>query len=219
MARLKVHGKGDKERIVWLTLEARQQVEQWLQIRAESESQALFLNQHRRRLSVAGVQYRLKQYCQQAGVKVSCHQLRHTFARRLAEQNMPIDSLAKLMGHANLQTTQGYIDGADPTVRIDFLAAVHNLDRWVAPTGSQSAQPVDLASFPPVSPDERPDHEAVLAKFSHLGRDLPGWLWSQLYRHTLRRMTGWTTHQVEKRTRYLSPINTSCGKERTLTNK
>lgn len=211
LARLKVRGKGAKERIVWLTLEAGQQVQHWLQIRAESESQALFLNQHRCRLSVAGVQYRLKQYCQQAGVRVSCHQLRHTYARRLAEQNMPIDSLAKLMGHSNLQTTQGYIDGADPTVRADFLTAIRNLDRWADQNGSPSVQPIVLTSFPHVRPDERPDHGAVLAKFSHLGTDLPDWLWTQLYRHTLRRMPGWSTHQVEKRTRYhLSVLCCTC---------
>ena len=202
LARLKVRGKGSKERMVWLTLEAYQHVEQWLKIRPESDSQALFLNQHRRRLSVAGVQYRLQQYCQQAGVQVSCHQLRHTFARRLAEQNMPIDSLAKLMGHNNLQTTQGYIDGADPIVRADFLTALRNLDRLTVSNSSLSVKPVILASFPPVRSDERPDHEVVLAKFRHLGADLPGWLWPLVARHTLRRMPGWSTHQLEKRTSY-----------------
>jgi integrase/recombinase XerD len=203
LARLKVRGKGAKERVVWLTLEARQQVQQWLQIRAENDSQALFVNQHGRRLSVSGIQYRLKQYCQQAGVRVSCHQLRHTFARRLAEQDMPIDSLAKLMGHNSLQTTQGYIDGADPTVRADFLEAIRNLDRFTAKNGPQPPNQAILTSFSAVVADERPDHEAVLEKLNYLGVDLPEWLWLELYRHTLRRMPGWTSHQLEKRAYHL----------------
>lgn len=62
----------------------------------------LFLNQHNRPLSVAGIQYRLSQYCEQAGVELTCHQLRHTFERRLAELKMPIESLTKLLGHNDL---------------------------------------------------------------------------------------------------------------------
>jgi integrase/recombinase XerC len=68
----------------------------------------MFLNHHQQPLSVAGVQFLLKEYGHLAEVDLTCHQLRHTFARRLAEHNMPIDSLAKLLGHANLQTTQCY---------------------------------------------------------------------------------------------------------------
>ena len=40
---------------------------------------------------------------------------------------MPIDSLAKLMGHNDLQTTQRYIDGADLTVRDDFLTTMEKV--------------------------------------------------------------------------------------------
>ena len=81
LARLRVRGKGDKERIVWLTTEVVHHIQQWRQQRPHSQSSCLFLNQHRRSLSVSGVQFRLKQYCHQAGVQLSCHQLRHTFGR------------------------------------------------------------------------------------------------------------------------------------------
>jgi site-specific recombinase XerD len=103
LARLRVRGKGDKDRIVWLTADTVAQVACWQQVRPENDSPALFVNHHGRPLSVAGVQYRLKQYCQQAGVQFTCHQLRHTFARRLVEQGMPLLSLAKLLGHTDLQ--------------------------------------------------------------------------------------------------------------------
>jgi site-specific recombinase XerD len=124
LGRLRVCGKGDKERVTWLTAEAMRPVQEWLQQRPTSSTAYVFLNQHGQPLSVSGIQYRLKQYCQRAQVHVTCHQLRHTFARRLAEQGLPIESLAKLLGHGSIQTTQLYIDGADPTVRHDFLKAM-----------------------------------------------------------------------------------------------
>ena len=201
LARLRVHGKGDKERIVWLTPQTWLYLHYWLQIRSHSQSQALFLNQHNRRLSVSGVQYRLKQHGAKAGVGVTCHQLRHTFARRLAEQSMPVDSLAKLLGHNDLHTTQRYIDGADLTVRDDFLTAIEKVDALTTQTETTDQQAVKLP-FEPVIPDERPDPQALMAKATHFGADLPDWLRSALEKHTRRRIAGWTTHQMEKRVRY-----------------
>jgi site-specific recombinase XerD len=99
LSRLRVSGKGDKERITWLTAAAMRPVQEWLRQRPDSSATCVFLNQHGLPLSVSGIQYRLKEYCQQAQVQVTCHQLRHTFARRLAERGVPIDSLAKLLGH------------------------------------------------------------------------------------------------------------------------
>ena len=39
---------------------------------------------------------------------ISPYSFRHTFAQRLADQGVPIDVLAHLMGHRKLSTTQGY---------------------------------------------------------------------------------------------------------------
>ncbi len=54
--------------------------------------------------------------------------MRHTFSRHLAENGLPIDSLAKLLGHNDLQTTQRYTDVGDPTVRDDFSEAMKHLE-------------------------------------------------------------------------------------------
>jgi integrase len=94
--------------------------------------------------------------------RLTCHQLRHTFARRLAEQHMPVDSLAKLLGHNDLQTTQLYIDGAAPTVRQDFEQAMQGLiDRPGSGQPTASLAPGALPAAAP-APQERPDHEVVL---------------------------------------------------------
>jgi integrase/recombinase XerD len=202
LTRLRVCGKGQKERVVWLTWQVMQQLQSWLQVRPQTESLFLFLNQHGRPLSVAGVQFRLKQYCQQAQVDLTCHQLRHTFARRLVEHNMPIDSLAKLLGHTNLQTTQLYIDGADPTVRADFLQAIQNVAWMSQGAGSKVDQPAAAQS--PLSltssPEERPDPLALLDSLAHLAAGLPDWLQTELREHTLRRMSRWPAHRLKTQT-------------------
>lgn len=202
LARLRVCGKGDKERPTWLTPETWLELQAWRQVRPASDSPALFLNQHGRPLSVAGVQYRLKHYRQRAGLDLTCHQLRHTFARRLAEHEMPVDSLAKLLGHSDLQTTQLYIDGADPTVRRDFEQAMHRLTTRpeLEPTADRfAASPLPVAS-PQAASDERPEAEAVLADLGHLTAALPVWLASEVRQHTLRRMARWQPHRVKKQT-------------------
>lgn len=200
LARLRVRGKGDKERIVWLTAEVVHYLQHWRQQRPQSESPYLFLNQHRRPLSVSGVQFRLKQYCQQAGVQLSCHQLRHTFARRLVEHNMPIDSLAKLLGHNDLQTTQRYIDGANPIVRRDFLQAMQQVAQLSQPQLEPGDELPDAIVFAPSSPDERPDPDILLNEVCHLAQDLPLWFQQELRAHTARRISRWQPHQAKSRT-------------------
>ena len=95
-----------------------------------------------------------------------CHQLRHTFARRLTEKGMPIDSLAKLLGHSDLNTTQLYIDGANPAVREDFLQAMQSLD-LLFQTDVCLQGDLLQAPFPPAARDDRPNPEMVIAKLQH----------------------------------------------------
>lgn len=128
LARLSVIGKGRKERIVWVTPYWSETLRQWLLIRPEADTNHLFLNQHQRPLSVSGVQYCLKQYCGQAGIHLTCHQLRHTFARRLANQRMPTESIGQLLGHTHIKTTQRYTAGANPDLRDEFLETMNQLE-------------------------------------------------------------------------------------------
>jgi site-specific recombinase XerD len=207
LARLRVCGKGRKERTTWLTQEAWLELAAWLNVRPESLSQALFLNQHARPLSVSGIQYRLKQYRQQTGLDLTCHQLRHTFARRLAEHHMPVDSLAKLLGHNHLQTTQLYIDGAAPSVRQDFERAMQGLIDH--PGSGQPAASLAPGALPAAaSTHERPDHDVVLEHFSHLTAALPFWLAQAVHDHTRRRMARWSDHRLKAET--YSHLNKLC---------
>lgn len=169
MARLRVWGKGKKERIAWLTPKLYAQVADWQTVRPpQTEDDHLFLNQHNRGLSKDGIQHRLKGYCQMAGIDITCHQLRHTFARRLAEQRMPVEAIAQVLGHSQVETTQRYINGADVNLRDQFQAVMAQLEAKPASEPSALGLP-RLPSTPPVTEQADPAHLALaLARFDSL---------------------------------------------------
>jgi site-specific recombinase XerD len=173
LARLRVCGKGEKERNVWLTNQLFEMLQAWLQVRPVSDTDHLFLNHHRQRITVNGIQYRLSCHCKAANVTLSCHQLRHTFGRRMAESGLAVDSLARLLGHEQLQTTQRYIDGANPTVRADFATAMATLEvnlikDQVPPSLPQNRQNP--------KPKPRVASESELLKMRRRLKTLPPWL-------------------------------------------
>lgn len=190
MARLRVLGKGRKERIAWVTPFWYETLTGWLTTRPQSQSDALFLNQHRRPLSVSGVQYRLKQYCQQVGIHLTCHQLRHTFARRLAEQRMPTESISQLLGHAQLKTTQRYTAGADPDLRDEFL---ETMDRLEEATPAES-MPVSTVPFQPRR-EERADPQVLEQAITRL-QTLPDQLQETLAAYLRYRWQRWQPHRA-----------------------
>jgi site-specific recombinase XerD len=172
LARLRVRGKGNKERVVWLTDSLCGTLRAWLEVRPEVETDRLFLNHRGEPISVSGIQYCLKQHCQAASVTLSCHRLRHTFGRRLAENGLPVDSLAKLLGHSQLQTTQRYIDGADPTVRADFAVAMSHLETTVI----RDHQPPPGPPRPKTAPQPTTAPQTDLQKLCQGLDCLPPWL-------------------------------------------
>ena len=150
-ARLRVCGKGGKERIVWLSADAYAVLETWLQARPKTEDRHVFLNGRGQPLRANGLQWLLHQYGQQVGLDLTPHQLRHTFARQLTEVGMPITSLGKLLGHAQITTTQIYTAGADPALAQAYHTA---MSRLVEMTSTPSAPPP--ASSPVVNTPSEP---------------------------------------------------------------
>lgn len=144
-ARLRVLGKGRKERSVYLSADAYAVVARWLALMPGKADTPLCPSARGKRLTVNGVQERLQHYADQAGVHVTCHQLRHTFARQLVEHDLPVTTLSKLLGHECLSTTQVYLTGADPQVRQDYAAA---MAEWDEPRPAEDDEP----SVPPPAP-------------------------------------------------------------------
>ena len=153
-ARLRVCGKGQKERLVLLTADAYAVLLAWLQVRPASLHPQVFLNQRGQPISANGIQGLLRNYGQQVGCAVTPHRLRHTFARQVTEAGMPITSLGKLLGHAQVSTTQIYTAGADPALAQAYQTAMAQV---TAHTAVAAAPPAAVAEpEPAVAPPLRP---------------------------------------------------------------
>jgi site-specific recombinase XerD len=190
IARLRVTGKGRKERIDWVTPYWYDVLTQWLKVRPAAKKDTLFLNQHQQPLSVSGVQYRLKQYCQRAGIHLTCHQLRHTFARRLAEQRMPVESISQLLGHAHIQTTQRYTAGANPDLRDEFLEAMKRIETAAPP------DPAPVAPLPLTPRQAETADPNALAQATARLQELPNWLAVILAAYLRYRWQRWQPHRA-----------------------
>jgi site-specific recombinase XerD len=116
---LRLNGKGEHERVVFLSASAAQLLALYLAERPAGSPDRIFLNRSGQPITITGIQYRLAHYCRQAGIWVTCHQLRHTFASRMVAAEVPITSVQKLLGHTNIRTTQGYIHVTDNQVESD----------------------------------------------------------------------------------------------------
>jgi len=128
-ARIRVYGKGRKERIVLLSADAYAVLSAWLAERGERAVETIFLNERGQALSANGIEWLLKRYGQEAGLHLTPHQLRHTFARQLTDAGMPITSLGKLMGHSQISTTQIYTAGADPKLAQAYQEAMSRVEQ------------------------------------------------------------------------------------------
>lgn len=116
-------GKGNKERITYVQGMGCTAVEVWLQVRG-SEPGALFLPIHRsgkiqmRPMREQSVYDMLQRRAREAGVPpFSPHDLRRTFAGDLLDAGADISTVQKLMGHASVNTTQGYDRRGEATKR------------------------------------------------------------------------------------------------------
>lgn len=206
--RLRVRGKGGKERFVWLLPETVAVMQAWLEQRPAVNDKALFITRRKKGFSVRGIEERLTYYCRQAGVQVSPHQLRHTFGRRMAEAEMPVTSLAALMGHAQVTTTQIYIAGAGVEIQTHYQAAMARLDHSTADDGKErllsGAETVDvweLADVTPVSATVRQSAVEEQMDLSRYWEGLSDWLTKLLQEHIAYRQRRWKPSQVRHHTR------------------
>jgi site-specific recombinase XerD len=117
-------GKGNKERSVPVAGFALAPLRAWLQTRPHNDDDAVFLSRDGRRFSTVSIRRLLDRYCRKAGVRFTCHQLRHAFARLLAERGVPAPTIQQLLGHKYLETTQIYIHVSDPVMMAFYDAAM-----------------------------------------------------------------------------------------------
>ena len=104
-----VHGKGNKERTVYLDEVAGMLLGQYLETRKDSEP-ALFIGRGNRRLLPGGVRAMLKKLGIAAEVDhVHPHKFRRTLATNMARHGMPVQEVAAILGHEKIDTTMKYV--------------------------------------------------------------------------------------------------------------
>ena len=112
--RLRVIGKGNKERFVYLSQACKDAIDAYLPKREQivlTDNRALFGSQEKNRISVATVHHLVKKHLAAAGLdssQYSAHKLRHTAATMMLSGGVDIKTVQDVLGHENLNTTQIY---------------------------------------------------------------------------------------------------------------
>ena len=121
------HGKGAKDRVVYMSEDARSVLLAYLAKRS-SKARGLFLVQkgpmRGKPLSVRGIQKRIEYYARESGLNVSCHRLRHTVATQLLNADADLATIQDLLGHGQITTTQRYCRVANLKVQRDYYKAM-----------------------------------------------------------------------------------------------
>ena len=121
------HGKGAKDRVVYMSEDARFALLAYLAKRS-SKARGLFLVQkgpmRGKPLSVRGIQKRIEYYARKSGLSVSCHRLRHTMATQLLNADADLATIQDLLGHGQITTTQRYCRVANLKVQRDYYKAM-----------------------------------------------------------------------------------------------
>jgi len=134
--RIRVVGKGNKERIVYFGKACRKAIESYLIIRNQltlTDNRALFASRNGNRISVSAVHRLVDKALLKAGLdptQFSAHKLRHTAATMMLSGGVDVKTVQEVLGHENLNTTQIYTHientelkiaaEANPLSKLDF---------------------------------------------------------------------------------------------------
>ena len=134
--RIRVVGKGNKERIVYFGTACRKAIDAYLPIRNKmvlSDNRALFGSRNGNRISTDAVHALVKKAFLKAGLdatQFSAHKLRHTAATMMLSGGVDVKTVQEVLGHENLNTTQIYTHientelkiaaEANPISKLDF---------------------------------------------------------------------------------------------------
>jgi integrase/recombinase XerD len=104
-------GTGRKDRVVYVSADALAALRTCLAVRpAAVPGEVWCWNQKRpqRALSSKGMQKKMERSAKAAGIKASCHSLRHTCASNLLEEGAEVISIKELLGHASMESSARY---------------------------------------------------------------------------------------------------------------
>ena len=121
---LRVLGKGNKVRIVYLNDACKDALEHHLAVRhpiVGRDQNALFLSSRDQRISRSSVHALVKKHLRHAGLdstQYSSHKLRHTAATLMIQSGVDVRAIQEVLGHEHLNTTEIYTHIDSETLRI-----------------------------------------------------------------------------------------------------
>ena len=134
--RLRVVGKGNKERFVYFGSACRKAIDAYMPERHKkvlTDNRALFASRNGNRISTDAVHALVKKALLKAGLdstQFSAHKLRHTAATMMLSGGVDVKTVQEVLGHENLNTTQIYTHientelkiaaEANPISKLDF---------------------------------------------------------------------------------------------------
>ena len=134
--RIRVVGKGNKERIVYFGTACHKAIEAYMTERKQmvlTDNRALFGSRNGNRISVSAVHRLVEKALLKAGLdatQFSAHKLRHTAATMMLSGGVDVKTVQEVLGHENLNTTQIYTHiestelklaaEANPLSKLDF---------------------------------------------------------------------------------------------------
>lgn len=128
---LVLSGKGRKDRVTYLSDDATEELQRYLQQRSSSRIKKVFLVEKGtykgKPLSVRGIKKRMEYYAKKSGVKISCHRLRHTMATQLLNADTDLVVVQSLLGHSNITTTERYGKIHNAKTRRDYFRAMSKI--------------------------------------------------------------------------------------------
>ena len=119
--------KGLKDRVVCVSTPAEAALNAYLDVRGAASTDHVFVHRHKP-LSTRYCGIRLDTYGKRCRVRITPHQLRHSFSTLLLNAGVPIEALQKLLGHTNIETTLVYSRVYDSTVAGEYYRAMSQIE-------------------------------------------------------------------------------------------
>lgn len=107
--KLKVHGKGKRQRIVWLDERDRADLELFVRYSGRTPFEPIFQTGMGNKIQTRFLRALLERLGQQMGKRLHPHLLRHTFATDLLRKTKNLPLVQKALGHSDIGTTQIYL--------------------------------------------------------------------------------------------------------------
>jgi integrase/recombinase XerD len=127
---IRVHGKGNKERLLPLSPQVREVLEYYLRLeRPLTNAPAWFVCLKGRArgqpITAAGLRSLFRHHRVRSRIpRANPHRLRHTFGADMVRAGMSLPALQQLMGHSQIQTSMLYVELAPRDVWCEYARAI-----------------------------------------------------------------------------------------------